>query len=449
MAWSYERLADVRYALSSPSGASIGAVAAVGGYAAVLGWAMTHSSYDIWGGLLIGPALLAVSLPFLLRVARRELDVRVGQLLIAALVLKLLAAVARYYVAIAFYDGYADALSYHDYGRELSGSIRGGDLTVNIEAPLVGTGFLRWLTAFIYVFTGPSVIGGYLVLAWLGFWGLYNFYRAFTIAFPTWDRLRYALPLFLLPSMLFWPSGLGKDAWMLFTLGLAANGGARLLADRRGGLILLAAGLGGQLLVRPHVAVLVVAGLGIAYVIRRRPVRVATLGPIKSVLIWSILGLAVVLVIAQVQRFFGLDEFTADSVDATLAESSRRTGQGGSGFATSVGGSPLHIPRAVLTVLYRPFPFEAHNFQSLLAAAEGALLLLITVLAWRRLRRIPGQLRRHPYIALCLVYTLLFCYAFGHFQNFGILTRERVQVFPFVFVLLAIPRRDQERFDSP
>ena len=63
-------------------------------------------------------------------------------------------------------------------------------------------------------------------------------------------------------------------------------------------------------------------------------------------------------------------------------------------------------------------------------------------LAWRcrdRLRSLPRLIRTQPYVAFCLTYTLLFVVAFSSFANFGILTRQRVQVFPFVLVLLALP----------
>ena len=53
--------------------------------------------------------------------------------------------------------------------------------------------------------------------------------------------------------------------------------------------------------------------------------------------------------------------------------------------------------------------------------------------------RPPRLLRTRPYVAFCRTYTLLFVFAFSSFANFGILTRQRVQVFPFVLVLLALP----------
>ena len=49
--------------------------------------------------------------------------------------------------------------------------------------------------------------------------------------------------IFFLPSLLFWPSGIGKEAWMTLGLGLASYGAARLLVHKPGGFPVLALGL--------------------------------------------------------------------------------------------------------------------------------------------------------------------------------------------------------------
>jgi hypothetical protein len=90
-------------------------------------------------------------------------------------------------------------------------------------------------------------------------------------------------------------------------------------------------------------------------------------------------------------------------------------------------------------VLFRPLPFEAHNQDSLIAAAEGLLLVAITAASWRRLARLPGRIIREPYVAYAVSMVLLFCFVFSVIANFGILTRQRTQVLPLYFVLLAIP----------
>ena len=48
------------------------------------------------------------------------------------------------------------------------------------------------------------------------------------------DARRYAALVFLLPSLLFWPSSIAKEAWILACLGLAAYGAAKMLT-RSGG----------------------------------------------------------------------------------------------------------------------------------------------------------------------------------------------------------------------
>ena len=48
---------------------------------------------------------------------------------------------------------------------------------------------------------------------------------------------------------------------------------------------------------------------------------------------------------------------------------------------------------------------------------------------------------RTPYVVFALAYTAMFVLAFSAIGNFGLLTRQRTQVLPFVLVLLAMPAR--------
>ena len=76
---------------------------------------------------------------------------------------------------------------------------------------------------------------------------------------------------------------------------------------------------------------------------------------------------------------------------------------------------------------------------ALFASLEGVFLLALIARNWRRFLSFPRLARRRPYLAFSTTYTLLFVYAFSNFNNFGILTRQRVQVFPIILVLLALP----------
>lgn len=405
-------------------------------YAGVVFYGMSHWSFNVWGAFIVGPLLLGVSIPILRRLARKDPDPRLFRLLMAALVLKLLAAIPRWAMAFVLYGGTADASRYHRIGTTLGEAYRHLSFPGS-PSPVPGTGFVDILTGGIYAITGPTLMGGYLVFSWLGFWGLCCFYRAAVVAVPGVDRRRYAILVLFLPSMLFWPSGIGKEAWMTLGLGLAALGAARLFTRQRGGFLLLGLGLAGAGAVRPHMAAILFVAVFAGYLLRRSGTR-SVLGPLsKLVGIVLLVGIGL-LVIQQTKDFFGISSVDSGSVQGVLDNTERRTSGGGSSFAASPARSIANLPDAAVSVLFRPFPWEAHNAQALLAAAEGLLLGLLLV---RSVPRLSGIVRRltEPYVLMSLVYVAEFVYAFSTFGNFGIIARERVQVLPFVVLLLCMP----------
>lgn len=413
---------------------------AVAGYLAAFGWALGHRTYDVWGAMIVAPVLVVVTVPLLLRLGRADPDPRIARLLVAAFLLKLAASLARYWMAFGLYGGGADSARYSLDGARVADQLQRGILSVDLGVPLVGTGFVVLLTGIVYAVVQPTVIGGFLVFGWMSFWGQYLFYRAFRVGFPDGDAWRYALLVFLLPSILFWPSSIGKDAWMLLALGASAYGVALLLARRRGALVWLAAGTAGTLVVRPHVTLLLYAGLAVGVLVRRRPERLTAFGPVKAVVMLGALAVTLMFVLRFASSFLGTGDLTPGNIDETVSFTEERTSGAGSDYQIPPFSSPWRLPVGIITVLFRPFPFEAHNPQSLVASLEGLLLLGIVAVAVPRVRAALRSLRRNPYVGFVLVYALLFSVAFSAFANFGILTRERVQAFPFVIVLLAGPR---------
>ena len=407
-------------------------------YIVLLAWASSNTSYDVWGGVALAPVLLAVNVPLVLRFARRETDPGMGALLVTALVLKLASAVVRYATAFVVYDGFADADTYNDAGALLAPSFRAGDFSVDVGSRLVGTGFVKVLTGLVYAVVGPTSVGGFLVFSVVGFWGMYLFYRAFCTAVSEGDRRRYALLVFLLPSLLFWPSSIGKEAWITLTLGLCAYGAARLLTGQRGAFLLLGLGVTGTAMVRPHMALVAFGAVVFGFIVRRNPNPTPLSGLRRGLTFALLLGVAIV-VLGRVQTFFGLSRFDAEGVTQVLDYTQGQTSQGGSGFEAPRATSPAAIPVAVVSVMFRPFPFEARNLQSGLASLEGALLLALFVRARHRILAAVRRVRRHPYVAMALIWVLLFAVAFSSVGNFGIIVRQRVQMLPLALVLLALP----------
>src|SRR5688572_21662303 len=220
-------------------------LAAILVYVAALPWTIARGTYDLWGGLLLAPILVLVSLPLLRRIARRDGDPWVMNLFGAALMVKLLGALIRYVVTFSVL-GPADANAYHSAGRALSREFRAWEFAgpaFHVHVPeYVGTPFIRLLTGVFYTVTGPTKLGGFVFFSWLGFWGLVLCYRAFRIGVPKGNHRLYAVLVFFLPSLVFWPSSIGKEAWMQLAIGLSVYGVARILAHERGGFVLLVLG---------------------------------------------------------------------------------------------------------------------------------------------------------------------------------------------------------------
>jgi hypothetical protein len=404
------------------------------------------STYDTWGALLVGPVLFGISLPVLARQAERERDRRLFWLLLLALLAKLIGALARDFVANEVYGGVADATGYHQEGVRLSSLFRSGIFATGLEE-LTGTGFIRLFTGIIYTFIGPTRLGGSLVYSWLAFCGLFLFYRAFVLAVPEGRTRSYAWLLFFLPSILFWPSGIGKEAWMIFTLGIAAFGAARLLTGRTwNGIFLAGLGLWMAGLVRLHVAGIFALALAVAYILRRPSEEYGRRSPLARGLALATVAILAIVLLLRAESFLESTGLPPDQgITTALEEVSRQTGQGGSEIQPSVLRSPWRVPIAAFTVLFRPLPIEAHNAQALLAALEGTFLLALCVLRFRWIFAALHSFRRQAYVTLSVAYTAMFILAFSAIANLGILARQRVQMLPFFLVVLCVPSRGRRR----
>ena len=402
-------------------------------------WAIDSTSYDIWGGLVVGPFLLLATLPLARRAAKHENDPRLAYLIIAALILKFVASCVRYYVAFVVYDGSADAGVYIREGGWFAENLRQGMILYEPErGGGSGTHFIRQLTGWVFFFTGTSRIGGFFVFSWFGFLGQYLAYRAFRIAVPHGLHRRYALLVFLMPTLLYWPASIGKDAWMLLTIGLGAYGAARILTHRPSGYAIFALSLVGSAAVRPHVTALLAAALAASFLLRRSPE-----GSIFT-LVAKIVGTVLVLggtifAIQAAEERFGVPGEGVEGAAQVIEETAEQTRGGGSEYTPTNPRSIVDVPRAVFTVLFRPLPHEAHNAQALITSMEGMFLLALFAFSWQRLRRLPLEAWQTPYVMFASAYSLMFTIAFASIGNFGILARQRSQGFLLLLVILALP----------
>lgn len=410
---------------------------------------VTRVDYQLSGAVLVAPVLLIISLPLIEKAKADEPDPWVRRLFLLALIGMFLAALARYWFSFDYNGGRVDAAKYSRAALDIAEQFHDGVILPSLETDLVGNGFIILLTGAMFAVIGPSILGAFLIWAWIGFWGLYFCYRAFLVGLPNGDHRRYAVLIFFLPSMLFWTAAVGKEAWMMFSIGLSLWGAARLLSHQLGAFALLIAGVAATALVRPHIAILLYGALFISLLLRRS-LATDRLGPVAKFALILLLVPGGFLLLNQAGSFLGVETFTPETVGSLLDDQAEATSDiGYSTFAAVRATDPATGARAAITVLFRPFPWEATNLQFLLSSLEGAMLAGLTALSLRRVGHVPYLLRDRPYVLLALIYLVGFVIAFSSLGNFGLLVRERIMVLPLLFVLLALPRRIRAGADEP
>jgi hypothetical protein len=376
----------------------------------------------------------------------READQFIAWVISLGFVAKLAGSLARFTVMADLYGGRGDFNRYFDTGRLIAGQLRSGSLPE--QARETGTPFMDFIAGVVYAVVPNQLWIGFLVFAMLSFVGAYLFLRAFQLTLPDGNHRLYAVLVFFTPTMVFWPSSIGKEAWLVFSLGVAAYGAARVLRRAPFGYLTAATGGAAAFLVRPHMGALFALAFAGAFVLRFRDRSVR-----QTAAAW-LLGLLVIGVGAgyvavnfgeELPRIHGAEEATFDSV---AEETIRRTTTGGSEFDSRPVRNPVDFLHAAVTVPFRPFPTEGHNRQAQLAGLEGVLLFGLILLSLPRLTALPRAVLRQPYVAMATAYTIGFIIAFSNVGNFGILTRQRAQLLPFLFVILAFRwkrQRDERR----
>lgn len=430
-----------RAAVHLPFRLEAAAVVALGvAYLVATGWAMANLSYDVWGALRAVPIIAALMIP-LIHVSMRQ-QPHLVRIVYLGLALKLGGTVARYWVAFDAYGGAADAQAYHDAGRQAAQQIRDGSVGPwNIVPHGQGTQFVESLTGSLYAVTGSSKLAGFLWFSAFGYLGVVLCIKAADY-FPQWiDSRRYAWLCCLSPSLVFWPSSIGKESWMILTLGFTVYGAARMFATTQflRPMLYMAAGVGGAALVRPHMATVWVGAAVAGVLWSAFTGRATTRGGRAGAVFALAVGVIGLLVVGQVAlRFLPSstdDETVADQINTALDITLRRTSGGGSEFQPVTIAGPLDYPFAVMRTITRPLLYEVRGLSTLLPAVETTALIVLALVGLPRLGALLGLLRKSPFVVMHLLMMVATALAYTSFSNLAILVRQRSLLMPSLLLL--------------
>jgi hypothetical protein len=421
-------------------------------YLLALGWAIGNTSYDVWGALVVTPVYAIVGLAIVRRMFRGAQQ-PLAKILAWGLLVKLAGTLARYWVGFEAYEGGIDASRYHRFASEAAGKVWSGEESLFTVLPRsTGTPFLEHLTSFIYTLTGSSQLAGFITFSFLAYLGTILMVKAAVIAVPNLASSRYAWLCVLVPSIVYWPSSIGKEAAIFLGLGIATYGIATMFAYGRWirPILLIAAGLGFTSLIRPHVAGIWIAAAVPALVIalvgrsRANPTRsqrrLGRLGALP-VLVVAVAGVSVLA--GTTVRYLApdSDEVSSTSVTQILEETTRRTSEAGSNFTPPSVASPTDWPLAIVRTLTRPLPLEARGLAQLVSATEMIALLGLYAASWRRLVNLPRLIVTNPYVTFAVTAVVLVGLAYSSFANLGVLTRQKSLIFPLLVLLPCLPAR--------
>ncbi len=345
------------------------------------------------------------------------------RIVVVAVIARIFGCTARLWVVTDYY-GRGDALRYFDTGWWMADAMRGGDFGPLMSVSKAwGTPFVERVSAAVLFVVGPSLRAEFVIFSMFPLIGLCLIAVSFSRMMPGADMRRVSALLLLWPSLVFWPSSVGKESLILLAVGLTVYGYASVGLLRAG---MLSAGLLLAMGIRPHIAMMLAVCVAMAEWLK--PVRTMSW---QQIMRGAALAILAVVTVASGLEQFGLDDATAvqDFIDTKAAA----TQTGGSRIA--VVGGPAALPMAFVNVLMRPFPWEVRN--PLVAISVIEIVLFWGLVgsaglprAFFRSWRTSQALR---YLVPVTVVLIVFYGALV--SNLGILARQRVVVLPFLFLI--------------
>lgn len=261
-------------------------------------------------------------------------------------------------------DNGGDALTYYQAG-----------LAGKVEFSL-GTSAVSFITVFFASYLNLSFLGACLGFHLFGYVGLLALDGALRSAVAGKAGLlrRVASLVVFLPSISFWSAAVGKDALAFMGAGLALW--AALDMQRRGKWLFVAVAT--MLIVRPHIAVLMVVAVAGSLLFRSGL-------SLKRRLFLGVAAAAIAAVLVPFAlTYAGLGDSSTTGFSEYVEQRQQYNQEGGG----AVDISSMSLPMKLFTYLFRPLPFEANSITALAASLDNVvLLLLVAGWAFARIRR--------------------------------------------------------------
>lgn len=302
----------------------------------------------------------------------------------------------------------------------------------------LGTAAVDSLTGLMVHGLGFDMLSCFLVFNIFGTIGLLAFAGALQHAVKDKSRFVKALATLIvfLPSVSFWSSAIGKDAISFLAMGLGLWSVLQL--NKRIWLMGLAIFL--MLIVRPHMAGMMVIGLALSVMFDKKTniVKRLALGII------AMIGMAVMVPFAL--QYAGVTDPTSAEGLINYVENRQSHNMDGGG---GVDISSMSLPMQLFTYMFRPIIFEARSITALAASIDNLILLYLFIAGGYALIKKKAQNftenRKFMWLYAGLAWVVLAMTS----ANLGIAVRQKWMFAPMlIFLLISLIGKNKKRSAS-
>ena len=300
------------------------------------------------------------------------------------------------------------------------------------------------------ILTGGTYSGIALLFALVSFSGLWAMYMAFSKLFPH-HLFGMAVAILFIPSTIFWGSGMLKDSITFGMLGWSTAALIHLLYWQRRSLLWILVLLVSLLFAFKIKEYIVLSFIPAAMIwiyfvtikrVSNKLVRLLVAPIVISIMV--LLSFYTIFKVGENSPRYSIDNF-AETARTTAYDVGRYTGRS-AGSRYDLGDFEGNIfsmlrlaPAAINVSLYRPYLWEVRGPLMLLAALEGLVLLILTIIILFRVVWFKINVLNSPAAWFSLVFSLTFAFAVGiSTYNFGTLFRYKVPLMPFFAILLVL-----------
>ena len=329
----------------------------------------------------------------------------------------------------------SDAQTYEMWAYDSLESIKAlGPLLVALKNSPPGNHFYSGLLAVLLYF-GATVTSMLAFNAFMAFWGSLTLTRLIYSVIPERSSRKEILSLFLIftPSVVFWSSSNLKEGLMYWSIcqvyAFVAPWSCRKDEVYRSVMFCIGSWVGSCL--RPDFIF-----LWIVSVVLIKILQVRFFGFIIILLMISLLSLT------PINRVY--QRVNIENIEKNIREAEGKLytliDRGKASTFDYGETGPILILSGLKNTLFRPFLWNVRNVRAVFTGLEIWTISIGIMFLWFRMSKLElKHILRNPAIWSALIVCIPFFFLMTFFPNEGLIARERVQLFPALLALFAIP----------